>query len=32
MHELFVDFGQKPTTRDETVDLAGRFLTGVRAG
>ncbi|MFJ8752946.1 TIGR03619 family F420-dependent LLM class oxidoreductase [Streptomyces sp. NPDC102441] len=32
VHELFVDFGQTPTTLDERVDIAGRFLTGVRAG
>ena len=32
VHELFVDFGQQSATLDEVVDLAGRFLTGVRAG
>ncbi|MEU0302642.1 TIGR03619 family F420-dependent LLM class oxidoreductase [Streptomyces sp. NPDC006175] len=32
VHELFVDFGQTPVTLDERIELAGRFLTGVRAG
>ncbi|MGW2836574.1 TIGR03619 family F420-dependent LLM class oxidoreductase [Streptomyces sp. NPDC001493] len=32
VHELFVDFGQSPATLDERVDLAGRFLEGVRRG
>lgn len=32
VHELFVDFGQSPATIDERVDLAGRFIEGVRAG
>lgn len=33
VHELFVDFGQTTTTTpEESTDLAGRFLTGVRAG
>ncbi|MFE7750266.1 TIGR03619 family F420-dependent LLM class oxidoreductase [Streptomyces sp. NPDC057428] len=32
VHELFVDFGQQSVTVGEAVDLAGRFLTGVRAG
>nr|WTC14034.1 TIGR03619 family F420-dependent LLM class oxidoreductase [Streptomyces anthocyanicus] len=32
VHELFVDFGQQTTTLAESVDLAGRFLSGVRAG
>ncbi|MEE4546358.1 TIGR03619 family F420-dependent LLM class oxidoreductase [Streptomyces sp. V4-01] len=32
VHELFMDFGQTPATLDERVDLAGRFLEGVRAG
>ncbi|MFF4902767.1 TIGR03619 family F420-dependent LLM class oxidoreductase [Streptomyces sp. NPDC001068] len=32
VHELFVDFGQSPATLDERVDLAGRFLEGVRQG
>ncbi|WP_329225106.1 TIGR03619 family F420-dependent LLM class oxidoreductase [Streptomyces sp. NBC_00111] len=32
VHELFMDFGQSPTTLDERVDLAGRFIDGVRAG
>jgi probable F420-dependent oxidoreductase len=30
VHELFVDFGQIPATLAERVDLAGRFLEGVR--
>ncbi|MFF3503244.1 TIGR03619 family F420-dependent LLM class oxidoreductase [Streptomyces sp. NPDC003247] len=32
VHELFVDFGQTSATLDERVDLAGRFLDGVRRG
>ncbi|WP_320774716.1 TIGR03619 family F420-dependent LLM class oxidoreductase [Streptomyces sp. CRN 30] len=32
VHELFVDFGQTPATLDERVDLAGRFIDGVRRG
>ncbi|MFJ6850961.1 TIGR03619 family F420-dependent LLM class oxidoreductase [Streptomyces sp. NPDC091271] len=32
VHELFVDLGQTPVTLDERIDLAGRFITGVRAG
>ncbi|MFJ6076297.1 hypothetical protein ACIQFU_36655 [Streptomyces sp. NPDC093065] len=32
VHELFVDFGQHSVTLGESVDLAGRFLTGVREG
>ncbi|GHB13372.1 LLM class F420-dependent oxidoreductase [Streptomyces tendae] len=32
VHELFVDFGQHTVTLDEAVDLAGRFLAGVREG
>ncbi len=32
VHELFVDFGQTPATLAERVDLAGRFLEGVRQG
>ncbi|MFF8911323.1 TIGR03619 family F420-dependent LLM class oxidoreductase [Streptomyces olivaceoviridis] len=32
VHELFVDFGQTQSTLAERVDLAGRFLEGVRAG
>ncbi|MFD5871968.1 hypothetical protein [Streptomyces sp. NPDC060322] len=32
VRELFMDFGQSPTTFDERVDLAGRFIDGVRAG
>ncbi|WP_046731562.1 TIGR03619 family F420-dependent LLM class oxidoreductase [Streptomyces humi] len=32
VHELFVDFGQRPATLTERVDLAGRFLEGVRRG
>ncbi|WEP00811.1 TIGR03619 family F420-dependent LLM class oxidoreductase (plasmid) [Streptomyces sp. FXJ1.172] len=32
VHELFVDFGQTTATLAERVDLAGRFLDGVRAG
>lgn len=32
VHELFVDFGQTPATVAERVDLAGRFIEGVRAG
>ena len=32
VHELFVDFGQTPATLAERIDLAGRFLEGVRAG
>ncbi|MEW2489881.1 hypothetical protein [Streptomyces sp. NPDC048411] len=32
VHELFVDFGQTPATLAERVDLAGRFLEGVRRG
>ncbi|WP_338704185.1 TIGR03619 family F420-dependent LLM class oxidoreductase (plasmid) [Streptomyces sp. Q6] len=32
VHELFVDFGQIPATLAERVDLAGRFLEGVRQG
>ncbi|MFI6488870.1 hypothetical protein [Streptomyces sp. NPDC050564] len=30
VHELFGDFGQTPATLAERVDLAGRFLEGVR--
>jgi hypothetical protein len=30
--ELFVDFGQTSAGLAERVDLAGRFLDGVRAG
>ncbi|MEV0175547.1 TIGR03619 family F420-dependent LLM class oxidoreductase [Streptomyces sp. NPDC050803] len=32
VHELFMDFGQTPATLEERVDLAGRFLEGVRRG
>ncbi|MFD8029339.1 TIGR03619 family F420-dependent LLM class oxidoreductase [Streptomyces sp. NPDC048231] len=32
VHELFVDFGQMSATLDERVDLAGRFIEGLRAG
>ncbi|MEU2424053.1 TIGR03619 family F420-dependent LLM class oxidoreductase [Streptomyces sp. NPDC007851] len=32
VHELFVDFGQTPAALTERVDLAGRFLEGVRRG
>jgi probable F420-dependent oxidoreductase len=32
VHELFMDFGQTSATLDERVDLAGRFLEGVRRG
>ncbi len=32
VHELFVDFGQTPATLEERIDLAGRFLEGVRRG
>lgn len=32
VHELFVTFGQMPATLAERVDLAGRFLEGVRRG
>ncbi|MFF4796248.1 hypothetical protein ACFY2M_42910 [Streptomyces sp. NPDC001276] len=32
VHELFVDFGQTPATLAERIDLAGRFLEGVRRG
>ncbi|MEV5778233.1 hypothetical protein AB0L49_44690 [Streptomyces antimycoticus] len=32
VHELFVDFGQTPATLAQRVDLAGRFIEGVRHG
>ncbi|MGW0858575.1 TIGR03619 family F420-dependent LLM class oxidoreductase [Streptomyces sp. NPDC002690] len=32
VHELFVDFGQTPATLAERIDLAGRFVEGVRRG
>ncbi|WAZ26844.1 LLM class flavin-dependent oxidoreductase [Streptomyces cinnabarinus] len=32
VHELFMDFGQTPATLAERVDLAGRFIEGVRRG
>ncbi|GGM23051.1 LLM class F420-dependent oxidoreductase [Streptomyces fumigatiscleroticus] len=32
VHELFMDFGQSPATLAERVDLAGRFIEGVRRG
>ncbi|MFD6534603.1 TIGR03619 family F420-dependent LLM class oxidoreductase [Streptomyces sp. NPDC060184] len=32
VHELFVDFGQTPATLAERIDLAGRFIEGVRRG
>ncbi|WP_420036450.1 TIGR03619 family F420-dependent LLM class oxidoreductase [Streptomyces sp. cg28] len=32
VHELFVDFGQTPATLEERIDLAGRFIEGVRRG
>ncbi|MFE7577191.1 TIGR03619 family F420-dependent LLM class oxidoreductase [Streptomyces sp. NPDC057521] len=32
VHELFLDFGQTSATLDERVDLAGRFIEGVRRG
>ncbi|GHJ36800.1 TIGR03619 family F420-dependent LLM class oxidoreductase [Streptomyces sp. TS71-3] len=32
VHELFMDFGQTPATVEERIDLAGRFIEGVRAG
>ncbi|MER7930741.1 TIGR03619 family F420-dependent LLM class oxidoreductase [Streptomyces sp. NPDC096057] len=32
VHELFVDFGQTHATLTERVDLAGRFIEGVRRG
>ncbi|KIF73400.1 monooxygenase [Streptomyces sp. 150FB] len=32
VHELFIDFGHTPTSLNERVDLAGRFIEGVMAG
>jgi probable F420-dependent oxidoreductase len=32
VHEIFVDLGQMPTRLDARIDLAGRFIEGVRAG
>ncbi|SEG92060.1 probable F420-dependent oxidoreductase, Rv2161c family [Actinacidiphila yanglinensis] len=32
VHELFVDLGQSPATFDQRIDIAGRFIEGVRAG
>ncbi|MFF2732234.1 TIGR03619 family F420-dependent LLM class oxidoreductase [Streptomyces sp. NPDC058008] len=32
VHELFMDFGQTRATLEERVDLAGRFIEGVRNG
>lgn len=32
VHELFIDFGQSPLTLEERIDMAGRFIEGVRAG
>lgn len=32
VHELFLDLGQTPAALDERIDLAGRFIEGVRAG
>ncbi|SEN74108.1 TIGR03619 family F420-dependent LLM class oxidoreductase [Actinacidiphila rubida] len=32
VHELFMDLGQSPATVEERVDIAGRFIEGVRAG
>ncbi|NED82900.1 LLM class F420-dependent oxidoreductase, partial [Streptomyces sp. SID11233] len=32
VHELFIDLGQTPATLEERVDMAGRFLEGVRKG
>jgi hypothetical protein len=32
VHELFVDFGQSAASLAERLDLAGRFVDGVRAG
>ncbi|MGY0021490.1 TIGR03619 family F420-dependent LLM class oxidoreductase [Streptomyces sp. YJ-C3] len=32
VHELFVDLGQSPATLQERLDMAGRFIEGVRAG
>lgn len=32
VHELFLDLGQTPATIEERVDLAGRFIEGVRTG
>lgn len=32
VHELFIDLGQSPASLDERIDLAGRFIQGVRRG
>lgn len=32
VHEVFLDLGQTPATLQERVDLAGRFVEGVRTG
>jgi hypothetical protein len=32
VHEIFVDLGQMPTSLDARIDLADRFIEGVRAG
>lgn len=32
VHELFMDLAQTPGTIEERVDIAGRFIEGVRAG
>jgi probable F420-dependent oxidoreductase len=32
VHELFIDFGQTPASLGERIDLAARFIQGVRAG
>ncbi|MEU6440839.1 TIGR03619 family F420-dependent LLM class oxidoreductase [Streptomyces sp. NPDC047046] len=32
VHELFIDLGQTPASLEERVDMAGRFLEGVRKG
>jgi probable F420-dependent oxidoreductase len=32
VHEIFVDLGQMPTPLDARIDLADRFIEGVRAG
>ncbi|MFB7166174.1 TIGR03619 family F420-dependent LLM class oxidoreductase, partial [Streptomyces sp. NPDC056242] len=32
VHELFIDLGQSPASLDERLDMAGRFIAGVRRG
>lgn len=32
VHELFMDFGQSPLTLGQRIELAGRFIEGVRRG